>query len=174
MYCSKPGLYMTDSVLSTTVLLLKVGSTVISIPYIREHQQREAEVEELGWDANMGSLPRICVLTPTDDYFPMIKEIIQRSDLKRQAQNDTDSKKTRRDSNSHLPDWTDPICHPGIGMCSSTLLFQAGASESSHLLGSCHTQICPTMNSQQKNPALLPPGPEHQAFYSIRSLTFPP
>ena len=112
MYCSKPGLYMTDSVLSTTVLLLKVGSTVISIPYIREPQQREVEVEELGWDANMGSLPRICVLTPTDDYLPMIKEIIQRSDLKRQAQNDTDSKKTRRDSNSHLPDWTDPICHP--------------------------------------------------------------
>lgn len=62
----------------------------------------------------------------------------------------------------------------GIGVCSSTLLFQAGASECSHLLGSCHTQICPTMNSQQKNPALLPPGPEHQAFYSTRSLTFPP
>ena len=62
----------------------------------------------------------------------------------------------------------------GIGVCSSTLLFQAGASEHSHLFGSCHTQICPTMNSQQKNPALLPPGPEHQAFYSICSLTFPP
>lgn len=58
MYCSKPGLYMTDSVLSTTVLLLKVGSTVVPIPYIRKPQQREVELEELGWDANTGSLPR--------------------------------------------------------------------------------------------------------------------
>lgn len=47
MYCSKQGLYMTDSVLSMTVLLLKVGSTVIPIPYIRKPQQREVELEEV-------------------------------------------------------------------------------------------------------------------------------
>lgn len=81
MYCSKPGLYMTDSVLSTTVLLLKVGSTVVPIPYIRKPQQREVELEELGLDANTGSLPRICVLNPTDYYLQMIKERVQRSDL---------------------------------------------------------------------------------------------
>lgn len=62
MHCSKPGLYMTDSVLSTTVLLLKVGSTVISIPYIREPQQREVELEELGWDANIGSLESVSLI----------------------------------------------------------------------------------------------------------------
>lgn len=38
---------MTDSVLSMTVLLLKVGSTVIPIPYIRKPQQREVELEEV-------------------------------------------------------------------------------------------------------------------------------
>lgn len=53
----------------------------------------------------------------------------------------------------------------GVGVCSSTLQFQAGASECSRLLGSCHPQICPNMKSQEKKPALLPPAPEHQALF---------